>query len=148
MYNSILKYTIISLADLRAICPSEVAAIESHEAFPGWGRIFEYLDEPDGLEFPFYEGESDLCDTCDWPTLHKAFCELWDALQGAFDLATHGGSLGIDYFDINRCDSNDCIPTNEDGCVFPVDGTHEMVPTAAGKILAGKLKELLVTQHD
>jgi hypothetical protein len=148
MYNSIMQHTIISLAVLRSLCPSEVAAIESHPAFPGWGRIFDFLEEEDGWEFVFFEKDDDIRDKDEWPAAHKELCALWDALCDAFERATKGGRLGIDYFDIDRCDNNDCIPTNENGCVFPVTGTHETVALAAGEILEGKLEELLVTQYD
>lgn len=148
MYNSIIQHTIISLDDLRGLCPADVAAIESHSRFPGWGRIFEYLDEKDGFDLLFYRPEEDLFNEDEWPKLNEVFTELWFELEAAFDKATQGGSLGITYFDIARCDRNDCIPTNEDGCVFTVEGTHEKVLTAAGRILAGKLESMLITQYE
>ena len=137
----------ISLETLRSFCPAEVRAFESHPRFPGWGRIFDYLDDEDEFDLFFFDYDDELREKDDWQPVHKEFYGLWESLYDAFETATNGARLGMKHFDVSRCDDNDCIPSNEGGCIFTVDGTHEMKLTPAGEILEGKLEQVLLTQY-
>lgn len=147
MHNSILQDTAISLGTLRALCPAEVKAIESHPGFPGWGEIFNYLGDEDEFLLYFFTFDDDLRANDDWESIHMELSELWTSLCDAFFRATKGAVLGMIYFDISCCDSNDSIPSNADGCIFTVDGTHETKLTPAGEILEGQLETVLLTQY-
>jgi len=109
----------ISLANLREICPQEVALVEV--LFPAldtsWGDIAKALSVDD--EVPEVIG--------------TALDKLRDAFEEATELR-----LGIGYYDEDGGDRYDSVE-HTDGCIFDVEGIMQFTP--AGEKWKDKLSE-------
>ena len=103
---------VISLDNLRKLCPAVMQDIEKHpewEGFGGWGAAANHIDEcgPDYDETP--------------PLFLKPH---YRELQEEFNKAT-GLKLFLNYYDLESGDRYDELPDGEDGFYFSVDGVWQ-----------------------
>lgn len=118
---------VISLENLRKLCPATMQDIENHpewEAFGGWGEASTYLDELG------YNNE-------ETPPLFLR--PHYRELQEAFQKVT-GLKLFLNYYDPESGDRYDELPDGEDGFYFSVDGVWQR--TESGE----KYKEYIETR--
>jgi hypothetical protein len=109
----------ISLANLKEICPQEVAIVEA---------LFPVLDTSWGEIACTLQSEDELSDA-----IGLALDELYNAFEKATELR-----LGIDYYDEEGGDRYDSVE-HIDGCAFVVEGVTQF--TQAGERWKDKLSE-------
>lgn len=118
---------VISLENLRKLCPATMQDIEKHpdwEAFGGWESAARHLDEcgPDYEEVPAM----------------LSLKPLYRELREAFNKVT-GLTLFLNYYDPEAGDRYDELPDGSDGLYFSVDGVWQR--TESGE----KFKEYIDT---
>jgi hypothetical protein len=148
MSASIFDFVTITLDGVRSVCPSEVAAFESHPSFPGWGQLIDYLDE-DEAETWFYDYDDDIRGADEWPRLHEEFDVLWGDLCRAFQQNTRGLQLSYEFINRDRCDKYDCYPDSaQDGFLFVVEDVRESKLTEGGRMVADHIESVRYLQYE
>ena len=146
---------VIGYADLKKLCPKEIAAIEKEQYFKdvGWNSIGQWLawDDDDQFKENVFEAVEDRDDkkpgrdSCDndkyekiTETVFSKYEQHIQNLKNAFSKKT-GLTLYFDYYDEdsgNRYDE----PNDKDGCIFCVDGMVVLSP-------AGEKYKNIVTER-
>jgi hypothetical protein len=104
---------IISLKNLRAICPQEVRAMEEHEDFKGWSEFAEAIRDENVPK-----------------TLEPLLTNLVDQFEKATTVEGKGLSLSIGWYDEENGERYDEIE-HVGGCYFEVDGVEVLSPAGA-----------------
>lgn len=116
-----VKCIAIKYDDLKALCPTEVAAIENHPKFETWGDLAYWL---------WVDDQEELGD----------FKDLVANLTASFEKATtvdgENLSLILTYYDEENGDRYDEVEQT-DGCIFELDKVQKLTTPAE------KLKEKL-----
>jgi len=108
-------------ADVKELCPAEVAAIEAVEGFETWGDLARGLWCEDEDFLPYKPSVDALC----------------NAFSKATETNGEGLKLFLTYYDEESGDRYDEV-SHHDNCIFEVGGVYQFTP--AGERFIGKLQ--------